>query len=162
AARAPCIGAGGGGIGARRQTGGRAGAARRAGDRQCAGRRLRAVGVQGGMKLDLLGEVMLPLVRGGSVRVAAPLDAADLNRRRGERPVVETGLLEGSRALVAAEITLDPPPLGLDDDALALAVALYDALWLSHPEAQKRSPRTLERVARFAEKCAQISPARTR
>ena len=114
------------------------------------------------MKFDFLTDAMVPLVRGGPVKVTEPLDARDLDRLSGELPALDGGLLESSRELVAAEITLSLPPLALDDEALALTVALYDALWLSHPEAQGRSPTRLERVAKFAEKCAQLEPAQTR
>src|SRR5262249_31081791 len=131
-------------------------------NRQRAGRHLRALGIQDRMKFDFLTDAMVPLVRGGPVKVVTPIDARGLDGLRGELPALDGGLLESSRELVAAEITLSLPPLVLDDEALALTVALYDALWLSHPEAQGRSLRRLERVARFAEKCAQVAPAQSR
>jgi hypothetical protein len=117
------------------------------------------------MKFDFLLDAMVPLVRGGPVKVVTPIDARDLEKLRSVLLIldgVSPGMLESSRELVAAEITLSLPPLLLDDEALALAAALYDALWLSHPEAQGRSQSRLERVARFAEKCAQVAPAQTR
>ena len=110
---------------------------------------------------NLFSDMLLPLVAGGPIRVGDPLDAEDLGRLA-RIELLEDDKLRTAREQVAAEITLSPPELDLDGETLALAVALYDALWLSHPEAKERSPRRLERVARFAEKCAQVPPARTR
>jgi hypothetical protein len=112
-------------------------------------------------RLDFFADVLLPLVSGGPIRVTDPLDADDLsNLARIE--LLDDDKLRQAREQVAAEITLSPPDFDLDTETLALTVALYDALWLSHPEAKDRSPRRLERVARFAEKCTQVPPARTR
>jgi hypothetical protein len=83
---------------------------------------------------------VLPLVAGGDVRVggdpidgqllrqlrAAPLDDDPMARRIAE-----------ARHAVTAEILLDPPPPALHDDALCLAAAMHNLLFLCHPDARR-------------------------
>jgi hypothetical protein len=103
----------------------------------------------------------LPLVRGGEVLVGEPIDAEglaalgdpDAPGRQGA-----LGSIAEARRSVAEAVCLAPPPFELDPDALALAVALYDALFLTHPDARSRSEKARARVAEFAEACARLSP----
>jgi hypothetical protein len=108
---------------------------------------------------SFVSRVMTPLVAGGPVPVGAPLDAGELAEL--VREPVDTPsrrALFRARREVAAEVTLQPPPLELDAEALALAVALYDALYLSHPAASHHRSRARARVADFAEAAAQLAP----
>src|SRR5262249_36909199 len=110
---------------------------------------------------DFVPDVLLPLIRGGAIRVTDPLDANDL-ARLSRIDLTEDDQLRQAREEVAAEITLSPPALDLEGETLALAGAPYHALWLSHPDADDHSARGRDRVAGFAEKCAQVPPARSR
>src|SRR5262249_62038381 len=55
---------------------------------------------------------------------------------------------------------LAPGRLGFDDEVLRLAVALYDALYLTHPRARRQREAGRARVAEFAESCAALGPPR--
>jgi hypothetical protein len=106
-------------------------------------------------------EALLPLVRGGEVMVGEPIDAdglaAIIDPDAPGQSGARASIAEARRA-VAETICLAPPPLELDDEALHLAVALYDALFLTHPDARGRSEKARARVAEFAEACARLAP----
>jgi hypothetical protein len=79
---------------------------------------------------------LLPLVRGGAVRVGRPLGPAAIDRlaREVAGPEAEAAeALGASRLVVAARLlpTAAPPPL--DETSLRLGAALHDLMALSHP-----------------------------
>src|SRR5437870_5456543 len=79
---------------------------------------------------------LLPLVAGGEVHVGAPLGARGLSRllegARDERAEAE---VQDARWAVASELQLRPIPPALDEEALRLAAAVHDLLFLYHPAA---------------------------
>jgi len=115
-----------------------------------------------------LAQVMLPLCQGGPVEVAAPLDSAAYDEVR--RLAVGAELAElapavaiaRARRRVAAEVVLAPPTLALDEEAVRLAVGLYDALFLTHPDARRHRIGVRQRVAEFAGECAALGAPATR
>ena len=104
-------------------------------------------------------EFLLPLVRGGTLKIGAPLG------RRGLDGLREGGLdrhmqaeVHAARLAVARELLLEPIPPPLDLEALRLAVAVHDLLFLFHPDAQGAliRDRRLAEVADFAAKLARL------
>lgn len=92
-----------------------------------------------------------PLVAGGTLHVGAPLGRAGLDKLREAkldgRLVAE---IDAARSAVAAELLYDPIPPRLDLEALRLAVAAHDLLFLFHPRAGGARERKLADVAAYA------------
>jgi hypothetical protein len=105
---------------------------------------------------------VLPLIAGGDVRVSEVIGQRELDRlvvAPLDRDEAALRIAEARQA-VMAELLLDPPLPELDDEALKLAAAVQDLLFLSHPDA--RGPqvrkRRLAEVARFAASVAELLP----
>jgi hypothetical protein len=108
----------------------------------------------------------LPLVAGGDVRIHAVLGQSELDalltaslevaRVAGE----VVGRIGEARHAVAAELVIGVPEPDLDADAIRLAVAVHDLLFLSHPGTRAASVRKgrLADVARWAAGVAQLPP----
>lgn len=112
---------------------------------------------------DWLHGFVLPLVAGGDVRVSGVIGQRELDR------LVVSPVISGSRdesvlricearQAVMAELLLAPPLPELDDDALRLAAAVQDLLFLSHPDARGARKRRLAEVARFAAEAVALAP----
>jgi hypothetical protein len=94
---------------------------------------------------------VLPLVAGGDVRVKGVLGPRALDELLRERPPAEIELrIAEARYAIAAELACAAPLPELDQEALTLAVAVSNLLFLSHP--QVHGP--LIRLARLAEVAA--------
>ncbi len=105
-------------------------------------------------------DFLLPLVAGGTVHVGAPLGSAGLARLRETKPPAQVvGGLLAARAAAAAELLLDPIPPSLDLEALRLAVAVHDLLFLFHPRAASISEKRLGEVAAWAASLAALPPS---
>jgi hypothetical protein len=105
-------------------------------------------------------QFLLPLVRGGTLHVGAPLGRVGLEKLRAASL---DGALAADIALarqaVAAELLFDPIPPPLDLEALRLAVAAHDLLFLAHPRAAAVGVRgRLGDIAEFASKLAKLPP----
>src|SRR5262252_6232016 len=97
---------------------------------------------------ELVSSVLLPLIRGGALEVGVPIDAEELAALCDAPP--DDARIAEARHAVAAEILLEPPALPLDPPAVRLAVALYDAIFLTHPDARRHRKSLHNRVAGFA------------
>ena len=84
---------------------------------------------------------VLPLVAGGELCVASPIDANDLERFERELPEVSDAQerVDEARTAVVAEVVVRPPPLILEGDELHLAAALHNLLFLAHPAVERWS-----------------------
>ena len=87
---------------------------------------------------EFLERFVHPLVAGGELHVGAPIPQPDLDRWGGELPdaSVELVAVDDARAAVLSTVVCRPPALVLDEDELALAAGLHDALFLVHPRAE--------------------------
>ena len=79
---------------------------------------------------------VLPLVRGGEMHIGNPLAAEDVDQLEQDLPHASEALVavDEARADVLAELVVRPPSLVLDGDELRLAAALYNVLFLVHPD----------------------------
>jgi hypothetical protein len=110
--------------------------------------------------------VVRPLVCGGAIEVGAPVR---LEVARAWQTMLAAGAfdpgavddIDAARAARAALLVVAPPPLPLDGEALALALAIYDALVAVHPEAVGASKRLGRRILATAQLLAELPPART-
>ncbi len=107
---------------------------------------------------EFLQHFVLPLVRGGPLRVGRPLDPDDLRAFEDDLPhaSVELVAVDEARTAVLSELVVRPPALVLDADELRLAAALHNVLFLVHPRADEVwvSARQLRRVATHAQELA--------
>ncbi len=128
------------------------------------------------MQRAFVSDFLLPLVKGGSLRIGRPLDeaavarlwavhaSADPERSLRLAPadlhaVSELGFL---RARTARTLLLDAQPPPLDQESLRLAAALHDVLLLSHPDlGDDPADRTRQRIADVAHGLAAIGPPRS-
>jgi hypothetical protein len=109
---------------------------------------------------------VLPLVAGGDVRVAGAIGQSELELMLAHPAVTNDGAgrdesatrIAEARQAVMAELLIDAHEPPLDDAAVKLAVAMQDLLFLGHPDTAGLFVRKskLARVARFAEKLAQL------
>ena len=78
---------------------------------------------------------VLPLVAGGDVRVAHVIGARELDLlRRSDLERDESGeRIAEARHSIASELVLTPPEPALDEEALRLAAAMQNLLFLLHP-----------------------------
>jgi hypothetical protein len=87
-----------------------------------------------------LHDFVLPLVAGGDVRVAAAIGAHELDAAL-SAPELPTASVDAVRRIaearqgVVGELLMAPPEPKLDEDALRLAAAMQDLLFLAHPGA---------------------------
>src|SRR5262245_57168353 len=104
-------------------------------------------------------QFLRPLVAGGTLHVGAPLGRVGLERLREASldGAVEADIAD-ARGAVASTLLVDPIPPRLDAEALRLAVALHDLLFLFHPRADALTvrDRRLEEVAQFAAALADL------
>jgi hypothetical protein len=86
---------------------------------------------------EFLERFVRPLVAGGELHVGAPIPQPDLDRWFTEldAATVELVAVDDARTAVLSTIVCRPPALVLDEDELALAAGLHDALFLVHPRA---------------------------
>lgn len=114
----------------------------------------------------LLASVVQPLVCGGPLAIGAPIA---LDRARAWQAALDAGATSASvetqaidevRRARAAQLVVAPPPMPLDGDALGLALGLYDALCLAHPEVTGKRVRA--RVLDTALALVRLPPARDR
>ncbi|WP_428266893.1 hypothetical protein, partial [Haliangium sp.] len=107
---------------------------------------------------EFLQSFVLPLVRGGDVRVGAPISVTEAEH-------IGQDLVHASEALVAvdearaaalADLVVRPPSLVLDADEVYLAAALHNVLFLVHPDADTVTVtrRARSRVAETARRLA--------
>ena len=112
---------------------------------------------------DWLHGFVLPLCAGGDVRVSRALGEPDLAALLVERPDAHTELrIAEARHQVTAELLLSAPIPELDDEALKLAVAVQNLLFLSHPAAHGTMvrKRRLEALSAWsAELVQRLEPA---
>jgi hypothetical protein len=87
---------------------------------------------------EFLERFVRPLVAGGELHVGAPIPQPDLDRWAGEldHATVELVAVDDARTAVLSTVVCRPPALVLDEDELALAAGLHDALFLVHPRAE--------------------------
>lgn len=85
-----------------------------------------------------LREFVRPLVEGGDVHVGDPIgrDVLDVWEVAIGEHAETTVAIDEARARIAAGLVVRPPPLAFGPADLRLAVALYDALVLSHPQTE--------------------------
>jgi hypothetical protein len=103
---------------------------------------------------------VLPLVAGGDVRVAHVIGArelkllveSDLDRGESAQRIAE------ARHSIASELVLTPPEPALDEEALRLAAAMQDLLFLLHPgtNAPSVTRRRLRAVSAYATQLATL------
>ena len=103
---------------------------------------------------------VLPLVAGGDVRVAHVIGArerkrlleTDLERDESAQRIAE------ARHAIASELVLTPPEPALDDEALRLAGAMQNLLFLLHPgtNAPSVTRRRLRAVSMYATEMATL------
>jgi hypothetical protein len=112
---------------------------------------------------DFVEEFVLPLVAGGTLHVGAPLGRAGYDKLRDTKIAIELdGAILEARSAIAGELLVDAVPPLLDAEALRLAVAVHDMLFLFHPGAEAISvrDRRLDQVAQFAGTLASLTPSR--
>src|SRR5687768_5088135 len=115
---------------------------------------------------DFLRRFCVPLVRGGEVAVGRPIAAAELEAMVERLPHESDAQLavDDARTSVVAEIVVRPPPLVLDEEDLAMAVALHNLLFLVHPRADTWSVGQggRRKVLDAAQRMAQVSLSKSR
>jgi hypothetical protein len=86
---------------------------------------------------EFLANFVKPLVSGGPLHIGAPIPQADLDRWGGEldSASVELMAVDDARTTVLSTLVCRPPSIILNEDDLALAAGLHDALFLVHPRA---------------------------
>lgn len=106
---------------------------------------------------SFLRDFVRPLVAGGELHVGRPLDAEDISALEAELVTTteESLSIELARQAVASELWLYPVPTSLGRDDLALAVALHNLLFMSHPGGDRWWLRSSsqERVRAFTARC---------
>jgi hypothetical protein len=108
---------------------------------------------------------VLPLVKGGILRVGGPVGWPSLGRILRRLPQPASGLWESPaadevaqiRQTCAAQFGPADEPLRLDEPSLRLAAAAHNLLLLGHPELAGRE-REQERVAELARQLADLGP----
>ena len=119
----------------------------------------------------LVARVLLPLARGGTISVGAPISAAVARRWALEAEVLSPpdagsarAELALARARTAALLVVEPPHLALSGDDVRVGVALHDALVAAHPRAADVtfSRRVRGRIVAHALALAEAAPARGR
>ncbi len=96
---------------------------------------------------DFLDRFVRPLVAGGELHVGAPIPLPDVERWEHELSdaSVELVAVDDARHTVLSTLVCRPPSFILEGDDLCLAAGLHDALFLSHPRAEKWSVRDKSR-----------------
>ncbi len=86
---------------------------------------------------EFLDRFVHPLVAGGELHVGAPIAQPELERWASEldHATVELVKVDDARTGVLSTVVCRPPAFVLDEDELALAAGLHDALFLVHPRA---------------------------
>jgi hypothetical protein len=107
---------------------------------------------------DFLAGFVVPLVKGGELRVGRPISEAELVACAQDLPHASVPLVEAdeARTRVVADLVVRPPAFVLDEDELALAAAVHNLLFLEHPDVdrwtapQSRLERVRDTARRFA------------
>jgi hypothetical protein len=113
---------------------------------------------------EFLERFVLPLVAGDEVHVGAPIAGPELARWGSELPdaSVELVAVDDARAAVLSTVVCHPPALVLDEDELALAAGLHNALFLVHPRADVWSVSDKQRRRIIETALAMVSQPLTR
>jgi len=113
---------------------------------------------------ELLERFVHPLVAGGELHVGAPVPMPDLERWAGEldHATVELVAVDEARAAVLSTIVCRPPAFVLDEEELALAAGLHNALFLVHPRAEVWSVSDKQRRRIIETALAMVSRPLTR
>ncbi len=87
---------------------------------------------------DFLGRFVLPLVAGGEMHVAGPIDGPAFVKLAQGLPHASVPLvaIDEARTRVLGTLVARPPALVFDEDELSLAAALHNLLYLAHPDAE--------------------------
>ncbi|GAB4528377.1 MAG: hypothetical protein Tsb0020_45560 [Haliangiales bacterium] len=113
-----------------------------------------------------MADFVLPLVAGGELRIGRPISLAEAEHLGQDLPHASAPLVEidEARAAVLSELIVRPPALVLDADEVYLAAALYNVLFLVHPEVDgvTLGRRGLSRVAETARRLAAQPLTRSR
>jgi hypothetical protein len=103
---------------------------------------------------------VLPLVAGGDVRVAHVIGAREMRTLvSSDVSRDETGMrIAEARHAISSELVLSPPEPVLDEEALRLAAAMQDLLFLLHPgtNAPSVTRRRLRAVSTYATELATL------
>ncbi|HSK01896.1 MAG TPA: hypothetical protein VK932_11670 [Kofleriaceae bacterium] len=113
---------------------------------------------------EFLGRFVHPLVAGGELHVGAPISGPELDRWASEldHATVELVAVDEARSGVLSTIVCRPPAFVLDEDDLALAAGLHDALFLVHPRADVWSVSDKQRRKIIETALAMVSRPLTR
>ncbi len=113
---------------------------------------------------EFLERFVHPLVAGGELHVGAPISQPELERWGGEldHATVELVGVDDARTAVLSTVVCRPPALVLDEDELALAAGLHDALFLVHPRADVWSVSDKQRRRIIETALAMVSRPLTR
>jgi len=113
---------------------------------------------------EFLERFVHPLVAGGELHVGAPISQPELDRWAGEldHATVELVKVDDARATVLSTVVCRPPAFVLDEDELALAAGLHDALFLVHPRADLWSVSDKQRRRIIETALAMVSRPLTR
>ncbi len=107
------------------------------------------------MTREFLTRFVLPLIKGGDVYVGTPIDMERYLSMTQE--LAEAGeavsAIDAARHDILCEVVLDPPVLSFGEEELALAVAVHNLLFLSHPRGASASltRRVLATAAELAD-----------
>ena len=87
---------------------------------------------------EFLESFVLPLVAGGELKVSRPISVTDLQHFEEDLPHASQQLVavDEARTQVLAELVVRPPSRVLDADELHLAAALYNILFMIHPDSE--------------------------
>ena len=105
---------------------------------------------------DFVRDVMVPLVTRGTVTIRGPLDADDLAAlldAKGRLP--GTAELAEAQRQVIARYLLDEPPPQLDEECIALAVAIHNLCFLLGRDHLDETRRVISRIASYTARLAQ-------
>jgi hypothetical protein len=97
-----------------------------------------------------LAEFVQPLVTGGELHVGAAIDAGHakhfVDAAESGALAGESGDIDRARSAVAAQMVVRPAALELSGEDMALAIALYNALALAHPDLEGWTARSGKRA----------------
>jgi hypothetical protein len=115
---------------------------------------------------EFLEGFVLPLVRGGELRISRPIPMEEAERFGQDLAHASEGLVavDEARAKVLADLVVRPPTLVLEEDEIYLAAALHNVLFLVHPDADgvTVTRRVRSRIAETARRLAAQSLSRSR
>lgn len=85
---------------------------------------------------EFLEEFVAPFVGGGEMKIGDPIDGPKIERFVRELPQASVGtvMVDDSRKQILQEVVVVPPIQFFGEDELYLAAAVYNLLFLAHPE----------------------------